>query len=74
MREALLSTSKRLTEGHITTGIDQGIHGGMAFDGQSIAMMLFTVHTQPSTVLPKKHVGMVISVNDALKTVSLYSD
>ena len=44
MREALLSTSKRLAEGHITTGIDQGIHGGMAFDGQLITIMLFTVH------------------------------
>lgn len=34
MREALLSTIKRLADGDITTGIDQGVHGGMAFDGQ----------------------------------------
>ena len=40
MREALLSASKRLSEGHITTGIDQGVHGGMAFDGRPILCLL----------------------------------
>ena len=45
MREALCSTSKRLAEGHITTGIDQGIHGGMAFDGQLRTIVGFNKHT-----------------------------
>jgi len=40
VREALLSTMKRLSNGDITTGIDQGVHGGMAFDGQLIIVVI----------------------------------
>ena len=36
VREALNSSLKRLEAGQITTGIDQGVDGGMAFDGESV--------------------------------------
>ena len=36
MREALNSSLKGLEAGQITTGIDQGSDGGMAFDGECV--------------------------------------
>jgi len=36
VREALNSCLKGLEAGQITTGIDQGVDGGMAFDGENV--------------------------------------
>lgn len=72
MREALVSTSKNLAAGQITTGVDQGLHGGMAFDGKLTVEAYYYTCIPCShfiTVLPKKGTGVVISVNDALKAV-----
>lgn len=70
MREALLGTRRRLLAGDITTGVDQGVHGGMAFDGQLTIVVFINTCTVYIIVLPKKYTGMVVSVNDALKAVS----